>query len=82
MTTLLLPNGVRYPLVGGTRECHFIGIHLKPPKTPENAARTRQSGAPRNDGVIIFHERNCPAKVYSEPAGLEAVQSSGDAHWL
>jgi hypothetical protein len=36
--------------------------------------------APWNDGVIIFHQRNCPAKVYSEVAGLEAVQSSGDAH--
>jgi len=32
-----LPNGVRYPLVGGTRERHFVGINFKPRKLPENA---------------------------------------------
>ena len=31
------PNGVRYPLVGGTRECHFAGINSKPRKLPEIA---------------------------------------------
>jgi len=30
-------NGLRYPLVGGTRERHFIGTHFKPRKLPENA---------------------------------------------
>src|SRR5215216_4544787 len=30
-------NGVRYPLVGGTREHHFDGINFKPRKLPENA---------------------------------------------
>jgi len=31
------PNGVRYPLVGGTRERHFDGTHSKPRKELENA---------------------------------------------
>jgi hypothetical protein len=30
-------NGVRYPLVGGTRERRFDGINFKPHKLPENA---------------------------------------------
>jgi len=33
-----LPNGLRYPLVGGTRGRHFAGTHSKPHKLPENAA--------------------------------------------
>ena len=32
------PNGSRYPLVGGTRYCHFAGTNSKPHKVPENAA--------------------------------------------
>ncbi len=35
---LMLPNGVRYPRVGGTRERHFDGTHFKPRKPLENAA--------------------------------------------
>jgi hypothetical protein len=31
------PNGWRYPLVGGTRQRHFIGTNLKPRKLLENA---------------------------------------------
>ena len=31
------PNGLRYPLVGGTRERHFDGTNLKPHKMPKNA---------------------------------------------
>jgi len=31
------PNGLRYPLVGGTRQRHFDGINLKPCKVLENA---------------------------------------------
>ena len=31
------PNGLRYPLVGGTRERHFTGTNLKPPNVLENA---------------------------------------------
>ena len=30
-------NGVRYQLVGGTRQLHFDGINLKPCKLLENA---------------------------------------------
>ncbi|MBI1793231.1 MAG: hypothetical protein HYR70_03455 [Chloroflexi bacterium] len=38
-----MPNGVRYPLVGGTRERHFAGTNFEPRKPPENAATpTRQ----------------------------------------
>src|SRR5215207_1040414 len=33
----LPPNGWRYPLVGGTRQCRFDGTNLKPQKLPENA---------------------------------------------
>ena len=32
-----LPNGLRYPLVGGTRQRHFNGTNFKPHKLPENA---------------------------------------------
>ena len=31
------PNGVRYPLVGGTRQHRFDGTSLKPQKLPKNA---------------------------------------------
>jgi hypothetical protein len=31
------PNGLRYPLVGGTRERRFGGINFKPRKLPEKA---------------------------------------------
>jgi len=30
-------NGLRYPLVGGTRQRHFTGTNLKPRKLLENA---------------------------------------------
>jgi len=47
------PSGV---LVGGTRQPHFARASLKPRKTPENAARTRQ-------GLGAFAEcRICPSK--------------------
>ena len=32
-----MPNGLRYPLVGGTRQRHFDGTSFKPRKLPENA---------------------------------------------
>jgi hypothetical protein len=32
-----LPNGLRYPLVGGMRERYFDGINLKPHNLLENA---------------------------------------------
>jgi hypothetical protein len=31
------PNGVRYPLVGGTGQCHFAGTNSKPANLPKNA---------------------------------------------
>jgi len=37
LSTDLMPNGWRYPLVGGTRKRHFDGINFKPYKLPENA---------------------------------------------
>ena len=33
----MTPNGLRYPLVGGTRKRHFDGTNLKPRKQLENA---------------------------------------------
>jgi hypothetical protein len=33
-----VPNGLRYPRVGGMRQRHFAGTNLKPRKVPENAA--------------------------------------------
>jgi len=33
----LAPNGLRYPRVGGMRQCHFDGTSLEPQKLPENA---------------------------------------------
>ena len=35
--TLRVPNGLRYPLVGGTRQRHFTGTNSKPRKVLENA---------------------------------------------
>jgi len=32
-----MPNGWRYPLVGGTGQRRFDGTHCKPRKEPENA---------------------------------------------
>jgi hypothetical protein len=34
----LTPNGLRYPLVGGTRPRHFAGTNFKPRKMLKNAA--------------------------------------------
>jgi hypothetical protein len=34
----MMPNGLRYPRVGGTRQRRFDGTSFKPQKTPENAA--------------------------------------------
>ena len=33
----MMPNGSRYPLVGGTRECRFDRTNSKPRKLLENA---------------------------------------------
>jgi len=37
-TSFSAPNGLRYPLVGGTGQRRFDGTHFKPRKLPENAA--------------------------------------------
>ena len=37
MNSIGAPNGLRYPLVGGTRQRHFDGTNFKPRKLPENA---------------------------------------------
>jgi len=37
INSLRLPNGVRYPLVGGTRQPWFDGTNFKPRKLLENA---------------------------------------------
>jgi len=34
----MAPNGLRYPLVGGTRQRRFDGTSFKPRKLLENAA--------------------------------------------
>jgi hypothetical protein len=39
----LQANGWRYPLVSGTRQCHFAGTNFKPRNLPENA-QTPTSG--------------------------------------
>jgi hypothetical protein len=50
-----LPNGLRYPLVGGTRERHFAGTHFKPRKEPENAQTPTSRVHAVLGGVNIFH---------------------------
>ncbi len=48
------PNGLRYPLVGGTRQHHFDGTNFKPRKMPENA----QTPTSRVHAVLGGDERN------------------------
>jgi hypothetical protein len=79
-------NGVRYPLVGGTRSSRFDGTGLSVvysflARRLPHVRCTQEDG-----GAIILGERNRRAwrnmfllKVYSESASLQAVQSSGDA---
>jgi len=47
------PNGLRYLLVGGTRQRHFDGTDLKPCKVPENA-QTPTSRVHAVLGGVIF----------------------------
>ncbi len=63
------PNGVRYPLVGGTRQLHFDGINFKPRKALENAQTPttmapvlfRGSGA-RCVGRFLLHKTRLQKK--------------------
>ncbi len=48
-----LPNGWRYPLVGGTRQRHFIGNNFKPRKLPENAQTPTSRVHAVLGGVVI-----------------------------
>jgi len=50
------PNGVRYPLVGGTRQRDFDGINLKPHKLPKNVA-TPTSRVHAVLGGVILEQR-------------------------
>jgi hypothetical protein len=54
-------------------------------KSTGKRAESHLSAAPNQDGGPSFFpketvKRHCHDKVYSELAGLEAVQSNGDAH--
>ncbi len=49
-------NGMRYPLVGGTRQRHFDGANSKPRKLPENAPTpTSRVQLPRMAGHPSIH---------------------------
>jgi len=55
-----MPNGWRYPLVGGTGQRHFDGTNFKPRKVPENA-QSPPRRVHRERVELIFHARNRPA---------------------
>jgi len=55
MFSQALPNGERYPLVGGTRQRHFDGINLKPRKLPENAQTPTSRVHAVLGGVSLMH---------------------------
>jgi len=48
-------NGLRYPLVGGTRQRHYDGTNFKPCKLPENA-QTPTSRVHAVLGALIEHQ--------------------------
>jgi hypothetical protein len=50
----LPPNGLRYPLVGGTRERRFAETNFKPRKTLENA----QTPTRRVHALLGAHEED------------------------
>jgi len=55
-----LPNGWRYPLVGGTRQHHFAGTNFKPRKLPENA-QTPTSRVHAGLGAFCLLQENPPS---------------------
>jgi len=77
------PNGFRYLRVGGRGFC--LGAERTSRKMLENAAReaSHTSGAPKKMAGPSFCAGETAAPdmhtVYSESAGTQAVQSSGDA---
>jgi len=78
-----LPNGLRYRRLGrkglGNEKLPKLG------EKPQKRAESQPSGAPNQDGGPSFFpketvKRPRHERVYSQSAGLEAVQSNGDAH--
>jgi hypothetical protein len=57
------PNGLRYPLVGETRQRHFDGANSKPRKTPENAPRTHLSTARIVSRTLVGENRFFTASI-------------------
>jgi hypothetical protein len=58
----LLPNGLRYPRVGGTRQRHFDGTNFQPRKVPKNAATpTRRVHAVL--GVFVLRKTRSSIKI-------------------
>jgi hypothetical protein len=57
-----LPNGWRYPLVGGTRQRHFAGTHFKPRKLLKNAPTptSRVHAVLGSISLASFFVLNCP----------------------
>jgi hypothetical protein len=53
------PNGLRYPLVGGTRERRFAGTNFKPRKLSENA----QTPTSRVHAVLGAFDTSIACKV-------------------
>ena len=49
----MMPNGLRYPLVGGTRQRQFTGTNLKPRKLLENV-QTPTSRVHLGMTVVMF----------------------------
>ena len=69
-------NGVRYPLVGGTRGRRFIGTNFKPPKMPENAqtptSRVHALLGGSCVGIVTFTRRTQPTNAEYHQSVLES----------
>ena len=77
-------NGLRYWRWGGVDSVREQK-KLEARKMLQNAAESPASSAPHQHGGRSFFPKETPQrrwidKVYSEMAGLEAVQRIGDAH--
>jgi hypothetical protein len=68
-----LPNGLRYPLGGGTRSRHFDGINSKPGKVPENA-QTPTSRVHALLGALLERRPSC-VKVKTKPILQNCTQN-------
>jgi len=84
-------NGLRYPLVGGTRQRHFDGTNLKPKKVPENEqtptsrvhlGRTKTFSFPKETGAQWEYTANWQThKPYKAVETHNSLQSRG-APWF